>query len=336
MGKMNDVLYRYLSDRERFADFFNAVFFNGRSVVDAMELTEASEQYFITQERVLVGQSEDRRKYISRVRDLKKSMKIGGSLRILAIENQNLVDYSMPFRCMEYDILEYRKQLEEIHKENEKNSSYITSAERLCRVKKTDRLYPVYTVCLYHGETPWDGPRTLKDMMKFDKADPMEEYFADYPMRLYCVNEEHDFSMFHTELKALFHVMQYRRDKKKLLQVVEEYGEYRHLSEDTLEAIATVMDEPAIWKNRDRYRNEQDKEEEYNMCQAWKELLEDERNAGRAEGKAEGKVQGIELTNKLIQMLLADGREEDLMMSTQDALFRQKLFEEYEIYDVIS
>lgn len=47
-------------------------------------------------------------KYVSRIRDLKKYIKTRGSLRILAVENQNQVDYSMPFRCMEYDILEYR------------------------------------------------------------------------------------------------------------------------------------------------------------------------------------------------------------------------------------
>ena len=32
-----------------------------------------------------------------------KKRKNGGNLRVLAIENQNSVDYTMPFRCMEYE-----------------------------------------------------------------------------------------------------------------------------------------------------------------------------------------------------------------------------------------
>lgn len=26
----------------------------------------------------------------------------------------------------------------------------------------SDRLVPVYTLCLYHGENHWDGPRSLR------------------------------------------------------------------------------------------------------------------------------------------------------------------------------
>lgn len=36
-------------------------------------------------------------------RDIVKKRKNGGNLRVLAIENQNSVDYTMPFRCMEYE-----------------------------------------------------------------------------------------------------------------------------------------------------------------------------------------------------------------------------------------
>lgn len=36
-------------------------------------------------------------------------------------------------------------------------------------------------------------------------------------------------------------------------------------------------------------------------------------------------------TNKLIQMLLAEGRQEDLFRSTSDSLFQQQLFHKYNI-----
>lgn len=40
MGKINDVLQRYLSDRERFADLFNIAYFHGNQVVRYTDLKE--------------------------------------------------------------------------------------------------------------------------------------------------------------------------------------------------------------------------------------------------------------------------------------------------------
>ena len=47
----------------------------------------------------------------------------GTTLRILALENQNYVDYTMPYRCMEYDALEYGKQLKEQKRKNRGDQS---------------------------------------------------------------------------------------------------------------------------------------------------------------------------------------------------------------------
>lgn len=45
MGKINDVLQRYLSDRERFADLFNAAYFHGNQVVRYTDLKEENALY---------------------------------------------------------------------------------------------------------------------------------------------------------------------------------------------------------------------------------------------------------------------------------------------------
>lgn len=125
-------------------------------------------------------------------------------------------------------------------------------------------------------------------MMEFVKSDSMEKCFAEYPMRLYCVNEESDFSMFRTELKELFKVMQYRKDKKELQKFFIENEEYQHLNEETVGAIAIVLNEPEIWRNREMYKSVLgEEEEEYNMCQAMKEWREEERGAERAESVLE-------------------------------------------------
>lgn len=129
MGKVNNVMRHYVSNKRRFADLFNGVFFHGKKVIRADELTEASEQY--TELPTENAETLETGERLERIRDIKMSLKSGECLRILAVENQNLVDYSMPFRCMEYDSMEYRKQIEALKKENREKSVLRTMAEKI-------------------------------------------------------------------------------------------------------------------------------------------------------------------------------------------------------------
>ena len=46
-----------------------------------------------------------------------------------------------------------------------------------------------------------------------------------------------------------------------------------------------MTDNAAMLQKRDKYKTENGEEEEYNMCQALEELMEDNRNEGRREGR---------------------------------------------------
>lgn len=45
MGKPDTVMQSYLSDKSRFADLFNGIFFQGQQVICFRDLQEASERY---------------------------------------------------------------------------------------------------------------------------------------------------------------------------------------------------------------------------------------------------------------------------------------------------
>ena len=112
-------------------------------------------------------------------------------------------------------------------------------------------------------------------MMDFGvDTDGFSKYFADYPFRLYCVNEEHDFSMFHTDVRTVFELLPLRKDKKSLLEKLENNKEYTHMTEDSLEFLSVVMDSPRLWKDRKKYMNKDTSEnnqkemEEYDVCQS--------------------------------------------------------------------
>lgn len=304
MGKYDVLMGKYLSNRERFADFFNGVLFGGEQVVDPDMLERGAGDYQAAgKENQKPGdRSKDvnscRRKGFveKKYRDLKMKCDFKGMLRVFAMENQNQVDYTMPLRRMEYDMFEYLEQLRNIKNTHKTEGTSLKGAEKLCGIKKTDRLIPVYTICLYHGEADWDGPKNLADMMQFDENDEMKKYFTDYPMRLFCVNEHQDFQIFHTELRQLFRVLQCRKNKEQLLLLLENTKEYQHLSEETYEIITAFLNIPELWNIREQFR-QKNKSEEYNMCQAIQELRESERREGKNEGRIEGRIEQMILDN---------------------------------------
>lgn len=338
MGKVDTVMKNYLQDKARFADLFNGVFFGGRQVILPQELSEASESYVGSREvpylpvrakgielsgektkseqlkEIPTQQSQRQSKpevsgeYFGRVRDIKMRLRQGTTLRILALENQNYVDYTMPYRCMEYDALEYGKQLKEQKRKNKEKHRLLTIAEKLCGFCKKDRLVPVYTICLYHGEEKWDGPLNLKDMMDFGADKELCRFFADYPLRLFCVNEQDDFGMFHTELRELFELLNCRKDRKKLRQRVSEREDYRHLSPETAETLSVLLNMPQLWEERNQYMKETEEKEEYDMCQALREWSEEERAIGRQEGISQGNERK---TNQVIRNMLARGYSDE-------------------------
>ena len=58
---------------------------------------------------------------------------------------------------------------------------------------------------------------------------------------------------------------------------------WTHLSKETWEAIAVMTDNAVMLQKKDKYKTENGEEEEYNMCQALEELMEDNRNEGNLE-----------------------------------------------------
>lgn len=168
MGKNDNAIFRFLQDKSRYADLFNGIVFQGEHVISADMLEPDSERYVLREGDVKEAVWE----LNSRFRDLKMRLKCGGHMAVVAVENQEDVDFTMPLRMMEYDSLEYRKQVKEI--ESEKSMRQKEQGKKPCtwstRLNSEDKLQPVYGLCLYHGTEEWDGPVSLKDMMNFEGA----------------------------------------------------------------------------------------------------------------------------------------------------------------------
>ena len=86
MGKENDVMLSYLEDNERFADLFNYAYFEGKQVVQPQDLEEASERYSNYR-----ADKSGKKSTSGRMRDIKKRLKSGKELKVLALESQSKV-----------------------------------------------------------------------------------------------------------------------------------------------------------------------------------------------------------------------------------------------------
>lgn len=295
MGKYDTCMKEFLQNKDRFADLFNGCCFQGRQIIRAEDLREASENYVITDKR-LPGKT--RQKDTEIIRDVKMVLGSGMVLQVLAVENQSYIDYAMPVRCMGYDAAEYRRQPKErkqerrllMNSENRPKNPAVSMDETLSGILSSDRLHPVYTLCLYSGTEPWDGPRKLSDMMAFDPQNKnLQSLFEEYHLHLFCINEQYVFDAFRSDLKPLFQAINCRNNKKKMIELMKDET-YSHLNEDTWDAIAVMTDNAAMLQKKDLYKTENQKEE-FNMCQALQELMQDERNEGRIEGRNEGKIE---------------------------------------------
>ena len=272
MGAENNIMNRYLTDKRRFADLISVVYYQGKQIVDPDKLTEISGTTYEVLEKPEKGKRPKRRE---RRNDIAMQYADGRVFRIYLTENQEYVNYVLPIRDMEYLSAGYKKQIDQIKKQHEAAGGFSTFAEKASGISKQDRLKPIYLMWLYHGEENWDGPRTLKDIMDFGDADVVESGFSDYSPRLVCINEIKGFEDYQTELRELFQILGYRKNKKGLQQMLETDERLQHMDEETIEAVSVLLHAPAIWKNRKKYMSMNDDKEEYNMCQALREWEED-------------------------------------------------------------
>ena len=177
--KPDIIVKNYWRNKEQFADFFNAVLFDGKQVIKPKELedldTEESSVLEHKEYAESIGASRDT------VKIRKKSTVYGVEFVILGMEGQEHIHYAMPMRVMGYDYAAYQKQYVD-NAAKYKTAKSLTEEEYLSKMKKDDRLVPVITVVVYYGEKPWDGAVSLHGMLHI--SEEMKPFVNDYRMHL--------------------------------------------------------------------------------------------------------------------------------------------------------
>ena len=108
MGQQDLYQSDFYDDKNRFADIFNGVLFDGKEVMKPEELE--------TEDSVMVGYRE--KKGSKKVICDKVCKWKGKYVSVMVLENQSYVDYRMVLRVMESEVIGYDTQRQEMNRRN--------------------------------------------------------------------------------------------------------------------------------------------------------------------------------------------------------------------------
>ncbi len=252
MGRKNDELSWYLNRTAVLADFFNGSIYNGEKIIKAEQLGEIQRTY---QEAIRDRSGRVRRK--RRERDVAGVLQKEGHFVILAVENQENLNFCMPLRGLEYDVEEFAKQLRRMRRQYEQKGQLETGAEYLSGIRKTDRLIPVVTVLFYHGKGKWQAPVQLQEMLDMNGMDEtLKAMHMNY--RLHVINlTELKEENFETGLRELVGMMKRRDDKEEMGRYCKENAErFENIDDETYDLICTMLNLKTLLKKKEQNRNQ--------------------------------------------------------------------------------
>ena len=149
-----DITERHLeSYNDVFADVVNVLLFDGKRRVKPEDLKDTRARTFYKADGKLHEQERDVSKlWVSE----------GAVISLIGFENQTEADWDMPLRVLGYEGADYRNQLSE-----------------------KGGLYPVVTLVLYFGDSPWTAPRTLFERVSV--AEGLKPFVNDYRVNVFEV-----------------------------------------------------------------------------------------------------------------------------------------------------
>ncbi len=293
MGKADITLKEYLSDTRRYADLLNGALFGGKEIISGEELSDMT---------AALSKS-DRETVMERSSDLAMKQDQDGCIyAVWLVENQNYFDRSMPVRVMVQEALAYDKQRKQMMRKNKRHRQHMQKEEFLSGLTEEDWFVPVVTLVVYWGEKPWNGAKSLHDVMDFGNKAELEREIRrlvpEYPLHFLDLSKLRHFEGFQSELRILFELYVRKNDKAAFLQYLKTEDACRRLDSETCLALCLLTGakeledyylgregagEKAFWK---KTIAQEAKKEEIDMCKAITELIED----GRMEGEKSGRL----------------------------------------------
>lgn len=285
-----------------FADTMNVLFFDGKPMIRAQDLSplDPTEEHTIFDDDfVSKTKSEEKTDKTQRKTEAFSNQKYRDVLRMLQTQNgklevriivgaeiQSHIHYAMPIRNFEYDALNLSRQLSARQKYNRENHLLKSRNEFLSGIKKGETFTPVLTVVVYLGKETWDAPKTLHEMFNLDGVpETLLAYVPDYRTAILQPESvtSKQLARMKSPLRHILGVIKASTNWQDMNNYVNQNkNDLSHLDSLTAGIISEAC-------NMNIPKQELEKED-VNMCEALVQLKEIGRQEGLSEGKIEGKV----------------------------------------------
>ena len=225
---------------------------------------------------------------IQKILDVVKKTAYGIDFVLWGLENQAKIHYAMPLRHMLGDSFSYLKEYNEIAARNRAEKGFESSDEFLSNLKKTDRLHPVVSLCVYYGENEWDGPFCLTDMLEIpEKLKPL---VSDYKMNLIEVRNSESLHFHNPDVDTVFDVSRsiYERNFDKINTIYRD----KKIPAELGVVIGAITESQKLI---DQALESEKEGGQINMCGALEELVD----KGRQEGMQKGILANIRICKNL-------------------------------------
>ncbi len=148
---------------------------------------------------------------------------------------------------------------------------------------------------IYYGNKPWDGPRSLHDMLSIPDQDFLP-WIENYKINIIepAALSDDDLLKFKSSLREVLTIAKYAADKDKMRQVLHSNKNFQRIDPLARKVIETVTGE--------QLKGEERKDGTFDMCKAF----EDMRMEGRAEGRTEAE-------NELIISMHENGLDDEMI-----------------------
>ena len=271
MGQKDITQKNFEAYNDVFSDIVNGTLFDGREVIKPEALVDAmAKSQYKADDNVIHEQERDVAKYWT-----DKNCYI--RLALLGVENQLAIDVDMPLRVIGYDGSSYRDEM---------NQDEIVIDERTGKKHKIrHERYPVVTIVLYFGKTPWKKPLRLYDVLKI--SDELKPFVSDYKINLIDVPRltEEQVEKFTSDF-----------------QIIADYFVQLNESNDYVPKDKTIKHADSFLKlmsvltQDDKYvemgKKISHEREEFNMCKVLDKVEARGEARGQAIGEARGKAIG--------------------------------------------
>ncbi|MCD8337416.1 MAG: hypothetical protein LUD18_09110 [Lachnospiraceae bacterium] len=203
---------------------------------------------------------------------------------IWGIENQQRIHYASPLRTLLYDGMGYLKEYNEITRHRKEDPEPKTKDEFLSKMRKEDRLHPIFSITVYYGEKEWDGPLCLRDMI-VDMPEPMANLFSDYKMNLVQVRDSDKYIFNNEDVKTVFNVSS--EFFKGNIETIKERYKEKNLQPELIAVIGKITESSFLIQKGKRGK------EPINMCTALEQWELKEFEKGEKQGLEKGTRLGI-------------------------------------------